>query len=248
MNASEKALRAVKGRISSLQSFGTVDGPGVRYVVFMQGCSLRCACCHNPETWALDGGEERTVGEIFDMILRYRSYFGRDGGVTISGGEPLLQDEFVFALFTLCRQASIHTCLDTSGCVIGKKAEKVLSVTDLVLLDLKYATEEKYRRYVGCALDTPLSFLRILTLRNIPVWIRQVIVRGVNDSRDDLLQTKNLLAQAPNVQKIELLPFRRLCLEKYRSMQIEFPFGDIPDTTDEEIARAYAILEENQIT
>lgn len=241
MNAFD--LRSTVGRIASLQSFGTVDGPGIRYVVFMQGCPLRCACCHNPETWTLDGGEEKTAGEIFDTLLRYKSYFGREGGVTVSGGEPLLQSDFVRALFSLCHEASIHTCLDTSGCILSEQTESLLDVTDLVLLDLKYASDAQYQNYVGCSLKAPLAFLDRLEARSIPTWIRQVLIRGVNDSEADLLQTATLFANRQNVQKIELLPFRRLCLEKYRGMGMPFRFAEIADTTEEEIARAYAILE-----
>ncbi len=245
MSASEVDFRSVRGRISSLQSFGTVDGPGIRFVVFMQGCPLRCACCHNPETWPFDGGEEKTAGEIFDSLLRYRSYFGHDGGVTVSGGEPLLQAFFVHALFSLCREAGIHTCLDTSGCVLNRQTEKVLDVTDLVLLDLKYPSDEQYQKYVGCSLSLPLDFLERLEMREISTWIRQVLIRGKNDSEHDLLQTAKLLANRRNIRKIELLPFRRLCLEKYRNLGIGFPFADIEDTTEDEIARAYAFLEKN---
>ena len=243
MSASDVTLRAEVGRIASLQSFGTVDGPGIRYIVFMQGCPLRCACCHNPETWAFDGGEEKTAGEIFDMLLRYRSYFGREGGVTVSGGEPLMQAAFVRALFTLCRDEGIHTCLDTSGCSLNAQIEELLDVTDLVLLDLKYASEAQYQSYVGCSLSAPLAFLDRLEARGIPAWIRQVLIRGKNDSELDLKQSAQLLKGRSNIQRIELLPFRRLCLEKYKSLGLDFPFTEIADTTEEEIARARTFFE-----
>ena len=209
----------------------------------MQGCPLRCACCHNPETWNFEGGEEKSVGEIFDMILRYKTYFGRDGGVTVSGGEPLMQSAFVHALFTLCRASSIHTCLDTSGCVLNEKVEQLLDVTDLVLLDLKYSSNEQYESYVGCSLSKPLAFLERLEARKIPTWIRQVLIRSKNDSVNDLQKTAELLKKYHNIQKIELLPFRRLCLEKYQSLGIDFPFSGIEDTTEDEIKRAYQILQ-----
>ena len=243
MSVSDVTLRSELGRIASLQSFGTVDGPGIRYVVFMQGCPLRCACCHNPETWSFDGGEEKTAGEVFDTLLRYRSYFGREGGVTVSGGEPLMQAAFVRALFTLCRDAGIHTCLDTSGCSLNAQIEELLDVTDLVLLDLKYASEAQYQRYVGCSLAAPLAFLDRLEARGIPAWIRQVLIRGKNDSEQDLKQSAQLLDGRSNIQRIELLPFRRLCLEKYKNLGIDFPFAEIDDTTEEEIARAYTFFE-----
>ena len=241
MSAFDIDLRSVVGRVSAAQSFGTVDGPGIRFVVFMQGCPLRCACCHNPETWDTSGGEEMTAGALFDRILRYKSYFGDTGGVTVSGGEPLVQADFVRALFTLCRASGIHTCLDTSGCIVNDSSVALLSVTDLVLLDMKYASDEKYRQYVGCSLELPLSFLKKLDEVGISTWIRQVIVRGINDSDADIGGLVSIIRGFACIQKIELLPFRRLCKEKYETMGEFFRFGHISDTTEAEIA----ILQKN---
>ncbi|MBR5188124.1 MAG: radical SAM protein, partial [Clostridia bacterium] len=162
------------GRIHSFQSLGTVDGPGIRFVVFFQGCHLRCKCCHNPDTWSFSEGTEYTAEEIMKRVLRYREYFGTRGGITLSGGEPLLQADFAREIFTLCHQNGIHTCLDTSGSILNDSVKALLKETDLVLLDIKYVSEEQYRENVGCSLQAPLAFLEYLKQENIPVAIRQV--------------------------------------------------------------------------
>ena len=144
------------GRVNALQSLGTLDGPGVRFVVFLQGCPLRCACCHNPETWEKEGGTPYTPEELLEKVLRFRGYFGENGGVTLSGGEPLLQRDFAAAFFRLCRENGIGTCLDTSGCLPGGE---VLEYTDYCLLDIKYTNDADYRRFVGCGMDAPFGFL-----------------------------------------------------------------------------------------
>ncbi len=219
------------GRIHSVQTLGTVDGPGVRFVLFLQGCPLRCHCCHNPDTWEIGGGREVTPREIFSQVLRYRAYFGKDGGVTVSGGEPLLQAEFVRELFALCKKEGIHTALDTSGCIWNDAVSALLEVTDLCLLDHKMANDRDYRTYVGCGIAAPERFLAELERRSIPTWLRRVIIEGVTDSPE---QTKALFALKKThtcVEKIELLPFRKLCTAKYESLGIPFPFGQKPATT-----------------
>ena len=138
------------GTVHSIQSLGTVDGPGVRFVVFLKGCNLRCGCCHNPDTWEMNGGKTYTASEIVDMALRYKEYFGRDGGITVSGGEPLLQAEFVREIFSLCHSEGINTCLDTSGSILVDPVRELLSVTDRILLDIKYTNDEQYKKHVGC--------------------------------------------------------------------------------------------------
>ena len=224
-------IKAVTGRIHSFQSLGTVDGPGVRFVVFMQGCPLRCACCHNPDTWDMEGGTEYTTDEVFSKILRYSEYFGKDGGVTVSGGEPLLQSEFVTALFKLCREAGIDTCLDTAGVHLGEKEKALLSVTDRVLLDIKYVTDEMYKKYVGCSIEKPLEFLAYLNEQNIDTTIRQVNIPTLNDSENDILLLKDMVKKYSCVKKIELLPFRKICQTKYDSMNIPFPLSHLPEST-----------------
>lgn len=230
------------GRIHSLQSLGTVDGPGVRFVVFMQGCPLRCGCCHNPDTWDLSGGREYEASDVLKRILRCRDYFGKDGGVTVSGGEPLLQAEFVRELFILCRENGINTCLDTSGCLLDDKIHALLDVTDRVLLDIKYTDEESYRKYAGCSMDKPLAFLDELNRRQIPVWLRQVTIPGKSDDEENILRLREIARSHPCVDKAELLPFRKICQMKYDNMGISFPFGGIPEPTRELMEKLNGIL------
>ena len=229
------------GRIHSVQTLGTVDGPGVRFVLFLQGCPLRCHCCHNPDTWDVQGGYEASAEEIFKKVTRYRAYYGTDGGLTVSGGEPLLQAEFCTELFSLCKKAGIHTALDTSGCLWNEKIAALLEVTDLCLLDHKMPTEEKYRSHVGCAMQKAEAFLHELNTRNIPTWLRRVIITGINDTVEETKQLFALQNAYPCVEKVELLPFRTLCASKYENMGIPFPFGDKPQTTSAQIT---ALLQE----
>ncbi|MBE6535022.1 MAG: pyruvate formate lyase-activating protein [Ruminococcaceae bacterium] len=223
--------KTVTGRIHSFQSLGTVDGPGVRFVVFMQGCPLRCACCHNPDTWDMEGGTEYTPDEVYSKICRYREYFGKDGGVTVSGGEPLMQTEFVTALFKMCREAGIDTCLDTAGVHLGEKEKDLLRLTDRVLLDIKYVSDEAYRRYVGCSIEKPLAFLEYLNKQNIDTTLRQVNIPTLNDSEEDISALKDIAKRYSCVSKIELLPFRKICQTKYDSMNIPFPLSHLPEST-----------------
>lgn len=233
----------VRGRVHSFQSFGTLDGPGVRAVVFAQGCPLRCVCCHNPDTWDPCGGEETSAGELLDRILRCRPYFGSLGGVTVSGGEPLLQSKFVFALFSLCREAGIHTALDTSGYLLDEGVKELLEVTDLVMLDYKYTDPDDYLEYTGCRIDAVDDFLLYLDSVKKPTWLRQVIIGGLNDSDESVARLFELRRRYSCVEKIELLPFHRLCIEKYREMGIPFPLEQTPDTPTETVERFYKLFE-----
>ncbi len=223
------------GKIHSIQTLGTLDGPGVRFVVFTQGCNLRCHCCHNPDTWDMSGGAEVTPGEIVEKAKKYRGYFGEKGGITISGGEPLLQPDFVYELFKLCKSDRINTCLDTSGSVLNDKVLEVLSVTDRVLLDVKYTDDESYRKYVGCDLSRVLDFLQILQETNIPTTIRQVVIPGINDSDENYIKLKKIVDSHSCIDKTELLPFRKICITKYEKMGLEFPFKDICEPEKKDI-------------
>lgn len=225
----------ITAKIHSFQSLGTVDGPGVRAVVFMQGCPLRCVCCHNPDTWDVHGGEEVTLHTLLARIDRCRKYFGRTGGVTVSGGEPLLQAEFVTELFRALKDRGIHTALDTSGCVLGEKTEATLDVTDLVLLDYKYTSAEDYLRYTGMELSAAERFLDRLQARGIPTWLRHVYIPTLNDNDASIARLCDVAKSHSCVQKIELLPFRRICLEKYQSMGIPFPLASVPEPTAAQI-------------
>ena len=233
------------GRIHSIQSLAASDGPGVRFAVFLQGCPLRCGCCHNPDTWNPDGGKVMSAGEIVEKATRYRTYFGKDGGVTVSGGEPLLQAEFVKTVFSLCKEQGINTCLDTSGCIWNEDVEKLLGVTDRVLLDVKYTDEEKYRKYVGCKMEKPLEFLRRLNEKRIPTTLRQVIIPSLNDDEENIRALKEIANSHPCVDKIELLPFRKMCQIKYDNLGMEFPFGNLPEPTPENLKRLESILAES---
>ncbi len=219
------------GRVHSIQSLGTVDGPGIRFVVFMQGCNLRCKCCHNPDTWSGAGGTEYTPEEILEKALRYKSYFGDKGGITVSGGEPLLQSEFVREVFELCHKNGINTCLDTSGSVMNDSVLALLDVTDRVLLDIKYTTDEQYRENAGCGIDGVVEFLAILDKKGIPATLRQVIIPTVNDSEKNILALKDIASAHKCVDKVELLPFRKICQVKYDNMGLEFPFGKMDEPT-----------------
>lgn len=230
------------GHVNSVQSLGTLDGPGVRFVIFMQGCNLRCGCCHNPDTWEMGGGMEYTPQELVSRAERFREYFGKEGGVTVSGGEPLLQAEFVRELFALCHDKGINTCLDTSGSIMNRHTEDLLEVTDRVLLDIKYTTDRLYRMYVGCGIDRPKDFLECLERKKIPTVIRQVIIPTLNDSEKNILLLKDMVKKYQCVEKIELLPFKKICQVKYDTLGIPFPFADLPTPTHEKMWELEGIL------
>ena len=232
------------GRIHSIQSLGTLDGPGVRFVVFLQGCNLRCGCCHNPDTWDCAAGTETTVEELVKKAVRYREYFGENGGVTLSGGEPLLQAAFAREFFERCHAEGLHTCLDTSGSVWNDEVKALLAVTDRVLLDIKYTDDALYRKHVGCPLEKPLDFLSYLNEKAIPVTLRQVIIPTLNDSADNLRALKAIRDANACVDKTELLPFRKICQVKYDKMNLPFAFGHLPEPTKEKMAELEKILAE----
>jgi len=226
-------MSEIVGRIHSIQTLGTVDGPGVRFVVFMQGCLLRCPYCHNPDTWSLTEGTETTTDELFNKIKRYKPYFGKIGGVTISGGEPLLQAEFVLELISQCKKNNIHTAIDTSGTIYNSLIIKIIELVDLVLLDVKMNSNELYQKYIGVCLDNVLKFLYELEIKETNTWIRQVIVPNINDTKESVESLCSIVSNYKCVEKIELLPFRKLCLEKYKNLGIEFPFDIYPQANDE---------------
>ncbi|MBR6776196.1 MAG: pyruvate formate lyase-activating protein [Clostridia bacterium] len=230
------------GRVHSIQSLGTVDGPGVRFVVFFQGCNLRCKCCHNPDTWDMQGGKEYSAQEIADKAVRYKEYFGTEGGITLSGGEPLLQAEFAREIFEKCGEKGINTCLDTSGSILNERVKELLEVTDRVLLDYKYTDDVSYRENVGCGIDKVKAFLEYLQENYIPVTLRQVIIPTVNDTKENAFKLKEIIKKHPIVDKVELLPFRKICTVKYENMGIPFPFGHLPEATAEQTDALYGII------
>ena len=215
------------GYIHSVQSLGTVDGPGVRAVVFGEGCPLRCIYCHNPDTWSCREEHVTDAKSLCQKLFRLYPYI-KDGGVTFSGGEPCLQAAFFCELATLLRQKGLHIALDTCGEVLDSEVESLLELTDLVLLDLKMTTEEDYQRDTGGSLASVLSFLTKLEQMKKPTWIRHVVVPGLNDSEEDVLRLASLIKPYSCIERVELLPFRSLCVEKYRALGVPFPLDGTP--------------------
>ncbi len=218
----------VVGHIHSIQSMGTLDGPGVRFVAFLQGCPLRCGCCHNPDTWALDGGDTLSAEQLVEKAVRYKEYFGNTGGLTLSGGEPLLQPLFCEQVFKLCHQNGINTCLDTAGCVLNDAVKKTLAHCDRVLLDIKYTDPALYTAHVGCAMEKPLAFLDYLQQQGIPTTLRQVIIPTLNDTKENITALRNIAQAHAVVDKVELLAFKKICQVKYEQLGLTFPFAHLP--------------------
>ncbi|MGL4761382.1 MAG: pyruvate formate-lyase-activating protein [Sarcina sp.] len=211
-----------KGRIHSIETMGLVDGPGIRFVAFMQGCAIRCAYCHNPDTWAMSGGEEYTPEELVKKIKRYKTYFAASGGgVTFSGGDPLLQPDFLIETLKLCKEEGIHTTLDTAGVGVGRYDE-ILKYTDLVLFDIKHIDREKYKDLVGKEMDESMKFLTACQENDIKIWARHVVVPGITDAREHLEELKKFIDTLKNVEKVELLPYHVLGANKYETMGIKY--------------------------
>lgn len=217
-----------KGQVHSIQSMGALDGPGIRYVVFTQGCNLRCGCCHNPDTWEC-GGQTLDASELALKASGYKDYFGKKGGVTLSGGEPLLQPLFCREFFEKSKELLMNTCLDTSGSILSSEALSVLDFTDRVLLDIKYPTDELYKKHVGCSLSAPLEFLSELQKRNIPTTLRNVVIPTLTDNEQTALFIKRLKDEHSCVDSVELLPFRKICTVKYQKLGIPFAFEHLPE-------------------
>lgn len=217
-----------KGYIHSVESMGLVDGPGIRYVVFMQGCALRCQFCHNPDTWAVRTGEEVSSEELFRKILRFRPYFeSSGGGVTFSGGEPLLQPEFLTEMLRRCKEAGIHTAIDTAGGAFGDFGE-ILDLADLLLLDIKHTEQEGYEKITGRSMEMYRQFTAQLQKHPVDLWIRAVIVPGIHDDLDYIREIWAAAKKLPRVKKIELLPYHTLGVNKYRSLGIPYPLEGVP--------------------
>ena len=248
----QKAKKEAKmtGRIHSFESFGTVDGPGIRFVVFLQGCPLRCQYCHNPDTWGA-GGEKYTVEDVVQRAIRYRKYFGDNGGVTVTGGEPLVQIDFVTELFTALKAQGVHTCIDTSGITFHKdsatsveKHKKLLSVTDLVLLDIKHIDDEACKKLTGKSNANTLAFAEFLSDNGVKMWIRQVLVPGITDDEGDLKKTRAFIDSLKTVEKVEVLPYHTMGTVKYEKLGLEYPLKDVAAPTKERVLNAKRILRE----
>lgn len=231
------------GRIHSFETFGTLDGPGIRFVIFMQGCPLHCFYCHNRDTWDKCGGQEYTAEQVMAEVMKYVSYFRfSGGGVTVSGGEPLLQRAFITELFASCHKNGIHTALDTSGYTDLEGLDGLLSLTDLVLLDIKHAGKAGHRRITGVDRDKPAAFARLLSERSIPVWVRYVLVPGYTDSDEDLLSAASFIKGMDNVQKVEVLPYHSMGSFKWEELGLEYPLRGVPEPDASSISKARSIL------
>ena len=235
-------MSSISGQVHSIQSLGTVDGPGLRFVVFLQGCNLRCKCCHNPDTWDRQGAKTYTAEEVVEKATKYREYFGEKGGITISGGEPLLQPDFAYEIFRLCHEKGINTCLDTSGSILNEQIKKILTETDRVLLDIKYTDDELYRENVGCSLQKPMEFLQYLNEQKIPTTLRQVIIPTLNDNETNIEKLNEIVEKNTCIDKVELLPFKKICQTKYDSMNIQFPFANMDTPTKETMDKLNNLL------
>ena len=232
------------GRIHSIESMGLVDGPGIRVVVFFQGCSLRCKYCHNPDTWEYGGGEEYTATDLVNKIKRYKPYFETsNGGVTFSGGEPLRQPEFLIEVLKLCKKEGIHTCVDTSGFGIGMYDE-ILKYTDLVLFDVKEVTRENYKKVTLMNIDESLKFLEAVQRNGTKMWIRHVVVPGLTDGEEHIRELKEFINTLNNVEKVELLPYHVLGVNKYEKMGIKYPLEGVEPMDKEKIKEYEKILNE----
>ena len=239
----------MEGRVSSVQSMGAVDGPGLRYVVFLQGCPLRCAYCHNPETWNLTGGTPYTAENLCKTILRYRPYFGENGGVTVSGGEPLLQLDFVSEVFRLARAKKVQTALDTSAQPFAPdnaewmaRFDRLLENTDLVILDLKEIDDEKHKKLTGHSNKNILAMAQYVAAKGVDLWVRHVLVPGLTDDADGLRQLDAFIKTLPTVRRVEILPYHTLGLFKWQNLGIPYPLDGVRVPTAEEVETAEQLL------
>lgn len=238
------------GKIHSFESFGTVDGPGVRFVVFFQGCPMRCLYCHNPDTWSANAGTEYTAQQIIEKIERNKPFY-TTGGITATGGEPMLQLDFLIELFSLAKSKGINTCLDTSGVMFDRenaermaKIDRLLDVCDLVMLDIKHIDDEKHKQLTSRSNKNILDFARYLDEKGVQMRIRHVIVPEITDSREELLRLGQFLRQFKNIEKIETLPYHTLGKAKYENLGLDYPLGDAPQLTEDDAKKALEIIEE----
>lgn len=243
-NSAEK----VTGRIHSVESFGTVDGPGIRFVVFVQGCPLRCKYCHNPDTWKTTGGTMVTAEELLAQYNRKKAFY-KNGGITVTGGEPLLQIEFVTDLFRKAKAEGIHTCIDSSGITFREddpetleKFDTLMSVTDLVLLDIKHIESDAHKELTGMKNDNILAFARYLAEKKVPVWVRHVIVPGITDDEEEWKALGRFLATLPNLKALDVLPYHTMGVKKYEALGIDYPLKGVPALTKTEAAKARTVI------
>ena len=239
----------LKGRIHSFESFGTVDGPGIRFVIFFQGCGLKCKYCHNRDTWEINTGIEYSTEGIIKKALRSKSYIeSSHGGVTLSGGDPLLQQDFVLKLLKELKEQGIHTALDTSGAfVLTNKVKEILNYTDLVLLDIKHIDDEKCMELTGVTNKYTLEFAKYLNQIGKDIWIRQVIIPGYTDDETDLLKLKKFIHTLPSIKRVDLLPYHDLGKFKWENLGLEYELSDVKTPSPEEIERIKTLLDIDEI-
>jgi len=231
------------GLINSIETLGTLDGPGIRFVVFLQGCKLRCLYCHNPETWNINSSDavEITPQKLVEKVEKYKNYYGEDGGVTFSGGEPLLQPEFLLECLKLCKEKNIHTCLDTAGFGFGDYDE-ILKYTDLVILDIKAVESEEYTQITGQKMNKFFEFLESVQKHNKKLWLRQVIVPNINDDKEHILKLKEFASKIKNVEKIELLPYKTIGVHKYKTLNLPYRLDGVDELSQEKLDELNRIL------
>lgn len=230
----------MKGHIDSIETLGLLDGPGIRVVVFLQGCPLRCLFCHNPETWFVNDKMLITPEELVRHIYKYRNYFGENGGVTFSGGEPMYQHEFLLECLKLCKKMQINTCIDTSG--VGENYEEILKYTDLVIWDVKALEPDNYTKITGNKIEKSLEFLETCQKMNKKMWIRQVIVPGINDNIEYINKLKKFIKPLKNIEKVELLPYHTMGVQKYEKLNIPYRLQETPEMDKEKCKELYKIL------
>jgi pyruvate formate lyase activating enzyme len=233
------------GRIHSIESCGTVDGPGIRLVVFMQGCPMRCLYCHNPDTWDFNAGKEITAREILIEYEKNKAFY-TGGGITVTGGEPLLQIEFVTELFKAAKDKNIHTCLDTSGITFSKEKTEVFDrlteVTDLVLLDIKHIDDDEHKKLTGCSNKAVLDFAEYLDSKEVSMWIRHVAVPGITIDNKYLYELGLFIGGLKNVKALDVLPYHTMGTHKYKTLGIEYPLAGIPAAEKQDTAEARKII------
>lgn len=238
------------GQIHSIETFGTVDGPGVRFVVFLEGCPMRCLYCHNPDTWVPGAGETYSASALMAQMLRNRSFY-QTGGITATGGEPLMQLDFLTELFELAKKNGIHTCLDTSGVTFREdpaylaRLDRLLAATDLVMLDIKHMDEQVHKKLTGHGNAHILAFAKYLDKKNVKMRVRHVIVPGYTDGEDELAALGRFLKDFKNLEKVEALPYHTLGKAKYENLGIPYPLGDTPQLTAKDAAAALAVIKAN---
>ncbi len=239
----------MKGYVHQFESFGCADGPGSRFIVFLSGCGMRCKYCHNPDTWNMKDGKEYSAEEVLSEALSCRSYWGKKGGITVSGGEPLLQIDFLIELFTLAKEKNVNTCIDTAGGPFThegawfEKFKTLMQVTDILLMDIKHVNEEEHIKLTGTTGKNVVDMFRYLDEIKKPIWIRHVLTPGITDNDEYLAQTRDFIRTLHNVERVEILPYHGLGAIKYRELGLDYELKETPSPTEERVKTAREILE-----